>query len=499
MRCTDLEWEMGDLTLYSRALLRTGINAKGANGYESQFGMNLSKRLLVNISTARALMTSIATTSLEQPIDIQSLMARSQDFIGNSNGEFDMWAGDTSTQIIEQPAIYMMASNMATTSKKPFVEDAKLGLCQVINGEVDVSPDIAATQYFVNSGINTFDFSYLNEKPRLDTAFKVLQEPMHGQLVQRHPDATDFTKYQYQYVPSAGYAGYDNFIFLVSAGGESVKVYYTMAVMHPGEPTYALDENGKQAFNFSECPSGSLWKISRVQSHESGVNDLAAWQRASDLSAFLANASQSLAGFSDLASTAVGETTGEGLTAKITLDTNAAGHSWYVDPTPLDNSDDYLPTSDPTVFRARAGSAAEGKMDMLSVLLHEYGHALGLEHSGNGADFMAASLQPGVRKLPSAAELTLMSQLVAELKGANGEALTLALSQGEREQDNPFAPSPLSALGLLPFGLMRRNVGKGSANAALTTGAATALGSGLPSRKIRRAGLVFSHGPTLAH
>ena len=106
------------------------------------------------------------------------------------------------------------------------------------------------------------------------------------------------------------------------------------------------------------------------------------------------------------------------------------------------------------------------------MLLHEYGHALGLEHSGNGADFMAASLQPGVRKLPSAAELTLMSQLVAELKNADGEALTLALSQGEREQDNPFAPSPLSALGLLPFGFMRRNDGKGSANAAPTASAA---------------------------
>ena len=58
-----------------------------------------------------------------------------------------------------------------------------------------------------------------------------------------------------------------------------------------------------------------------------------------------------------------------------------------------------------------------------------------------------------------------MARLVAELKGADGEALTQALSQGERgqvqgepEQDpsNPFAPSPLSALGLLPFGFMRR-------------------------------------------
>jgi predicted Zn-dependent protease len=41
-------------------------------------------------------------------------------------------------------------------------------------------------------------------------------------------------------------------------------------------------------------------------------------------------------------------------------------------------------------------------MDMLSVLLHEYGHALGLEHSQDTHDFMGATLTPGVRRLPSA-------------------------------------------------------------------------------------------------
>jgi Matrixin len=228
----------------------------------------------------------------------------------------------------------------------------------------------------------------------------------------------------------------------------------------------ASEETGQtpadDAGNYAQSSFESQWQT-----------DLPAWQRSTTLSAVLANASQSLTAFADLAATALGETTGEGLSAQITLDTTAAGHSWYIDPTPLDNTDDYLPTSDPTIFKAKAGSAADGKMDMLSVLLHEYSHALGLEHSGNVADFMAASLQSGVRKLPSAAELTLMSQLVAELKNADGEALTLALSQGERGQDNPFAPSPLSALGLLPLGFMRRNGGKGSANAV--AGAATAV------------------------
>ena len=220
------------------------------------------------------------------------------------------------------------------------------------------------------------------------------------------------------------------------------------------------------------CPK-IIRRISWDSSPDANASDLAAWQRAGELSALIADASQSLTGFSDLASTALGQTTGTGLTAQITLDTNAAGHNWYIDPTPLDNADDYLPTSSPNIWQAKAGSAADGKMDMLSVLLHEYGHALGLEHSADSSDYMAASLQPGVRKLPSNEELALMARLVAELKGADGEALTLALSQGERGQDNPFAPSPLSALGLLPLGFMRRNDGKGSANAAVAAGAAT--------------------------
>jgi len=42
---------------------------------------------------------------------------------------------------------------------------------------------------------------------------------------------------------------------------------------------------------------------------------------------------------------------------------------------------------------------------MLSVLLHEYGHALGFEHSANTADFMSASLVAGERRLPTAGSI----------------------------------------------------------------------------------------------
>jgi hypothetical protein len=77
-----------------------------------------------------------------------------------------------------------------------------------------------------------------------------------------------------------------------------------------------------------------------------------------------------------LSGASVAQTTGTGPTAQITLDTNAAGYGWFIDYTPYLN-EEWLPTSNPHEWQAKPGSDAEGKMDMLSVLLHEYGHVLG--------------------------------------------------------------------------------------------------------------------------
>ena len=44
--------------------------------------------------------------------------------------------------------------------------------------------------------------------------------------------------------------------------------------------------------------------------------------------------------FGALKAITVAQTTGEGATAQITIDPTAAGHGWYIDATPLDNTDD---------------------------------------------------------------------------------------------------------------------------------------------------------------
>jgi Matrixin len=276
------------------------------------------------------------------------------------------------------------------------------------------------------------------------------------------------------YRPNAGFEGKDYAVWSFEVLGKKYLFEQEFIVSIP-RSAKPLPYDCREAWKLPKATikSGQL-ELSPLE----GTVGIQAASYSATLSALIASAQQTLIGFTDLPATALGQTIGEGSTATITLDQNAAGHGWYVDPTPLDNSDDYLPTSDASVWQAKAGSAAAGKMDMLSVLLHEYGHALGLEHSGNGADFMAASLQPGVRKLPSSEELALMSQLVAQLKAEQGAAdaaaLSPALSLGERGQEDPLSPfgpgTPLSLLSLLPMGLVRRN----AAATNTSTGTSTA-------------------------
>jgi hypothetical protein len=88
----------------------------------------------------------------------------------------------------------------------------------------------------------------------------------------------------------------------------------------------------------------------------------------------------------------------------LTLSPNAAGYGWFVDPTPADNSEFAVQTS--AGLQAGSGSPAAGRMDLLTVILHEEGHALGLGDlpAAGSADVMAATLFPGVRRLPRAGE-----------------------------------------------------------------------------------------------
>ncbi len=193
----------------------------------------------------------------------------------------------------------------------------------------------------------------------------LLEGTTHGKIT-TEVDNTGLTFYGYD--PISDYIGNDRAVFLAEFEGKRYKIIVELHV---------LDMVNEY---ITTCPPPQLIKVKKPASGASGLD--------------LNNLSVS---FADLPGSSLGQTTN----TTITLDPTAAGYSWYIDYTPYLN-EEFLPTSNPNEWVAKEGTAAYGKMDMLSVLWHEYGHAMGLDHSSDSHDLMAATLTPGVRRLPSA-------------------------------------------------------------------------------------------------
>jgi hypothetical protein len=102
-------------------------------------------------------------------------------------------------------------------------------------------------------------------------------------------------------------------------------------------------------------------------------------------------------GVDDLAGAQLGSAEGE----SVLIDADAAGHGWFIDPTPYEAGEFRLRTEGG--LAATPGSEAYGRMDLLTVLTHELGHVMGFDHMAAGRlPVMAEELLAGMRYLVAA-------------------------------------------------------------------------------------------------
>ncbi|NQV23865.1 MAG: hypothetical protein HQ518_05800, partial [Rhodopirellula sp.] len=107
--------------------------------------------------------------------------------------------------------------------------------------------------------------------------------------------------------------------------------------------------------------------------------------------------------------------------SQLFLDVNAAGYGWFVDATP-GGSGEFGQQITRNELQAGSSSPASDRIDLLSVVLHEMGHALGYDDL-DPADFshalMSQELSTGTRRLPVSDTLTV---------DVDGSSTTISLS-----------------------------------------------------------------------
>ncbi len=109
----------------------------------------------------------------------------------------------------------------------------------------------------------------------------------------------------------------------------------------------------------------------------------------------------------------------------IYIDQDAAGHGWFIDATPSVDEEFYAVRGDPAL-QAVDGTAADDGFDLLTVVAHEMGHVLGLDHSDVSGSLMDATLTIAERRLPSVLDVQ-----AVDSTGGSSEMAAMRIEQGD--------------------------------------------------------------------
>ncbi|NLF06830.1 MAG: hypothetical protein GX594_02475 [Pirellulaceae bacterium] len=124
-------------------------------------------------------------------------------------------------------------------------------------------------------------------------------------------------------------------------------------------------------------PSGFAAELTETELASVAVEAARRWQ-----TALGAEATAALAGVSFVIADLPGNLLGTAVDGTIRIDRDAAGYGWFVDSTP-DEDEEFIGDAFASQV-ARDNTAAVGRADLLTAVLHEFGHLLGFEHDEAG-------------------------------------------------------------------------------------------------------------------
>ena len=214
-----------------------------------------------------------------------------------------------------------------------------------------------------------------------------------------------------------------------AAGGLDTEVLGTITVVNNGTITLPLNAalGGVAAATPEQAASTGNYHLTQLALDTVVAAAISQWAAAGASASQLAAMHATTFSVEDLA----GKTIGDESTGHIAIDVDAAGHGWFVDPTPNDNSEfTHAANAAGTDLYTDATNAAAGHLDLLTTVSHELGHVIGLDDTtnpGDAHDLMFINLVDGERRLPDGADLAQVnadasSRSPADLAGAGRNA-----------------------------------------------------------------------------